>query len=151
MTDRSHIDAYIDLLEGLTASNVDALRDRCRADIHFRDPFNDIHGVDAFVEVLAKMFVDLHGIEFRVTDRAYSSDGVFLRWTFGFRSGARSAYRTIEGMSVVKLDDKGLVTEHVDYWDAASQIYESVPLLGLALRAIRRRLAHPQTQLSSTF
>jgi steroid delta-isomerase len=140
MTDRSHVDAYIDLLEGLTASNVDTLRGRCRADVHFRDPFNDICGVDVFVEILIKMFADLREIEFSVTDRAYSSDGVFLRWDLAFRSGAGSTRRRIEGMSVITFDDQGLVTEHVDYWDAASQVYEALPVIGVVLRAIRRRL-----------
>jgi steroid delta-isomerase len=144
MTDRSHIDAYIDLLEGLTASNVGALRDHCRTDVHFRDPFNDIHGVDAFVEILTKMFADLREIEFSVSDRAYSSDSVFLRWDFAFRSGAGSTRRSIEGVSVINFDDQGLVTEHVDYWDAVSQIYEGLPVIGLVLRAIRRRLGRSE-------
>lgn len=140
MTDQSRIEAYIDLLEGLTAGNVQLVRDYCRVDVRFRDPFNEAHDVDAFVAILAKMFAKLDDIEFRVTDRAYSSDGVFLRWVFAFRAGAGSARHTIEGVSVVKFDGQGLVIEHVDYWDAASQVYEGIPVLGPVLRAIRRRL-----------
>jgi hypothetical protein len=32
------------------------------------------------------------------------------------------------------------VVEHIDYWDAAEQIYERLPVLGNVLRPIRERL-----------
>jgi len=34
----------------------------------------------------------------------------------------------------------GKVVEHIDYWDAAEQVYERLPLLGPILRRVRQRL-----------
>jgi hypothetical protein len=44
-------------------------------------------------------------------------------------------------MTEVHFDQSGKVAAHLDHWDAASQLYEHVPLLGGVLRIIRRRLA----------
>jgi hypothetical protein len=41
---------------------------------------------------------------------------------------------------MVRLDPEGRVVEHSDYWDAAEQLYGRLPLSGVVLRAIRRRL-----------
>jgi steroid delta-isomerase len=35
----------------------------------------------------------------------------------------------------------GRVREHVDYWDPVEGLYDSLPVLGPALRLVRRRLA----------
>lgn len=50
---------------------------------------------------------------------------------------------TIDGVSEVRFDSVGLITAHIDYWDAARQLYEKLPLLGGVLRMIRHRLAVP--------
>jgi steroid Delta-isomerase len=34
----------------------------------------------------------------------------------------------------------GLVTYHRDYWDAAEELYETLPLLGQLLRFIKKKL-----------
>jgi hypothetical protein len=36
------------------------------------------------------------------------------------------------------------VVDHRDYWDAAEELYETLPLLGTLLRALRSRLRAPQ-------
>jgi hypothetical protein len=41
----------------------------------------------------------------------------------------------------VQFDPDGRVAEHIDYWDPAGQVYETIPILGLLMRALRRRLA----------
>ena len=49
--------------------------------------------------------------------------------------------RRIDGVSQVRLDASGRVAEHVDFWDPAAGLYEDIPLLGSALRWLRRRLS----------
>jgi steroid Delta-isomerase len=46
----------------------------------------------------------------------------------------------IEGLSEIHLDVAGLVTAHLDYWDPAPGLYGRVPMLGLALQALRRKI-----------
>jgi hypothetical protein len=38
-----------------------------------------------------------------------------------------------------------LIVLHRDFWDAAQQVYEKIPLLGSVVRMIRRKLSLPTT------
>jgi hypothetical protein len=42
----------------------------------------------------------------------------------------------------VTVDDQGRVSLHRDYWDAAEELYEKLPVVGALMRWLRRRIAH---------
>ena len=46
----------------------------------------------------------------------------------------------ITGMSSLLFDEAGKIKSHTDHWDAAGQFYELLPLIGPALRAVKRRV-----------
>ena len=131
--------AYIGALEGLGPETLADWRALCAPDVRFRDPFNDVTGLDAAEGVFRKMFEDVSQIRFRVSDSALSDRCAYLRWRFAFR--ARGRDWTIEGMSEVGFDDRGRVVRHIDHWDAATQFYETIPLLGGLIRLVKRRLS----------
>jgi hypothetical protein len=39
------------------------------------------------------------------------------------------------------INDQGLITDHMDYWDVAAGLYEKLPLLGGLLKMLRKRMA----------
>jgi steroid Delta-isomerase len=43
-------------------------------------------------------------------------------------------------VSEVRVDAAGRVTEHVDHFDAGSQLYARLPVVGPLVRLVRRRL-----------
>lgn len=106
----------------------------------FVDPFSDISGNDAIERHLRKGYGKLHDVRITVEDRAFSGRICYLRWSFAFRLGQRSRRREIIGMSEVHFDEGGAVTLHYDHWDAASQVYEQIPLLSSLLRQIKSRI-----------
>lgn len=126
----------------LTPETVQDLRALVAADVRFKDAFNDVRGVDRMVRVLKKMFEDASEVRFEMAEQACIGDLCFIRWHFWCRPRrfARGQPWHIEGVSAVRFDDHGKVVEHIDYWDAAEQIYERLPMLGLLLRRIRRGL-----------
>jgi predicted ester cyclase len=137
---RASLDAYVRFYETLTPETTGALSSLVTPDVLFRDPFNDVQGVEAYERVLTKMFQDLDAPKFEVRHAVLDGEVGFLKWQLVYR-GKRSRERRIVGMSELRFNEDGRVARHVDYWDAASQLYESVPLLGFILRLIRRRLA----------
>ena len=142
MTAHEALDAYAAFFEGLSLERLHRLDELCAPEVRFRDPFNDLRGVAQFQAVLAKMFRDLAEPRFEVTDRAVSNRACYLRWTFTFRGvGSNEGPRRIEGVSEVHLNAAGKVVAHIDHWDAGTQIYERVPLLGFLVRMIKRRLS----------
>ena len=130
--------AYVAFLEALTPESLPGLKDFCAPEVAFRDPFNDVAGIDALEAVFRKMFEDVAEPHFKVKDYALSGRTAYLCWDFTFR--ARGRAWSIDGMSEVTFDDEGKVLRHIDHWDAASQFYETVPFLGTLIRLIKRRL-----------
>ena len=137
---RASLDAYIRFYETLTPQSVGELQSWVTRDVHFQDPFNDVQGVPGYARVLEKMFQDLDKPRFEVLHAVLDGSTGYLKWRLAFR-GKRGRERSITGMSELHFDGNGRVALHVDYWDAAAQFYEHVPVLGFILRKIRRRLA----------
>ncbi len=135
----NYADRYRCFLESLTAERLDELVDYVSPNVRFRDPFNDITGPAALRRLFAHMFATVEDIRFEVTDLMQQDRLCFMSWTLTGRLRGRAW--TVEGMSRVAFDPQGRVCEHSDYWDAASQFYERLPLLGRLIAALRRRVA----------
>ena len=135
---------YVAFWQALSSETLDRLPEFMAPDIHFRDPFKDLHGLPQVTAAFGRIYRMIRDVDITVHDRAFGGDAsagsvCYLRWTFAYtlRSGRRL---TIEGMSEIRFGADGLATEHIDQWDAAGQVYEKLPLIGALLRMIRRRI-----------
>ena len=137
----SPLDAWADAWEGLTPEAVARLRELCVPDIRFVDPFNDLTGIGRFEALLLHMFQTLESPRFVVDDRAMGQHAGYLRWRFSATLRGRAL--ALEGMSEVRFDATGKVILHHDHWDASTQVYGRIPILGAAIRLIRKRLSAP--------
>lgn len=133
--------AYIRYYETLERSSVDQLRELVTADVVFRDPFNDTVGVDAYLNVLQDMFKRCDKTQFQVTKNWLSERDAVLKWQFSFMPAKSKPAWKIEGLSELVISPNGLIELHVDYWDAASQLYERLPAVGWLMRRMKSRLS----------
>jgi len=138
-----HLDRYAAAFEGLTPNTVDSLHALVTDDVRFVDPFNDVRGPAAFVAIFRHMYETLSDVSFTVDDRAIGERAGYLRWTMAATLKRGGGRLTLVGMSEVRFAADGRVSTHIDHWDAAGQLYETVPVLGPVLRWLRRRLAAP--------
>jgi ketosteroid isomerase-like protein len=130
---------YRRYLETLSPRNLEALPDYVTPDVRFKDPFNDVRGADAMSRVFRHMFENVAGIRFTVRNAATDGDVGLMTWRFeGTLKGKPWAF---EGASSLRFAADGRVAEHIDYWDAAGDFYERLPIIGWLLSSIRRRLA----------
>ena len=139
---RSHVQRYIEAFEHLTPSTLQPLEDCFTERARFVDPFNDVLGKSSIRRVFEHMFASCEDPRFEVEECMGDDSLVYLRWHFSF--GRAASRRRVQGVSRVQFTSDGLVSEHYDYWDPASQLYEKLPLLGRLFRALRNRLAAPQ-------
>jgi steroid delta-isomerase len=139
MTNADSCEQYIRLFEELSMERLEGIEDFVSVDIKFKDPFNELSGLDAFRNLLVKMLNDVKGLKFKVTHRAWTEDVLFLRWSFQGEVKGLNYWR-VEGMSEINFDERGLICQHIDHWDAAGQFYEKLPLIGTIIRIIRSRL-----------
>lgn len=136
------IRGVVDFYESLRPDSVQRLRSLYASDAFFKDPFNEVRGVAAIERIFAHMFDQVDAPQFQIESAACEGDTAFLAWTMRYRRRERSGREErIRGCTALRFDSQGLVAWHRDYWDAAEELYEKVPLLGALMRALRRRLA----------
>jgi len=110
---------------------------------YFRDPFNEVHTAAEIARVYSHMFVQVDAPRFVVTRRWHGDDGVILAWDFHYRMRGTGRQEKVEGVSHLRFGADGRITHHRDYWDAAGELYERIPVLGGFMRFLRGRLRAP--------
>jgi ketosteroid isomerase-like protein len=132
------------LFEQLSPADMPRLAEVYDEAAQFKDPFNAVQGVAAIARIFEHMFATLEAPRFVVRERLASGDQAFLTWDFQFRTrGAGVRAMSVHGASHLRFGADGRVTLHRDYWDAAEELYEQLPLLGALMRWLKRRLATP--------
>ena len=132
---------FIVFFENLSPADVATLGQVYAPEARFNDPFNEVRGVPAIQAIFAHMFGALDQPRFVVTRRVVQGNQCFLTWDFlfAFQRFDKGVTQTVRGASHLVLDDEGLVTLHRDYWDAAEELYEKLPVVGALMRWLRRR------------
>ncbi len=127
--------------ETLAPADVAALDRLYAADARFKDPFNEVRGLPAIRHIFEHMFVALEHPRFVVTGRVVQGQQCFLTWEFlfAFRNFHKGVTQTVRGASHLVLDGQGLVALHRDYWDAAEELYEKLPVVGGLMRWLKKR------------
>ena len=111
------------------------------ADAFFKDPFNEVTGVPEITRIFAHMFVQVAEPRFVILEALENGAGAFLTWEFLFRMKRfdTTTVQTIRGATHLKFAANGRVCFHRDYWDAAEELYEKLPVLGSLMRFLKRQ------------
>jgi len=139
---RAALARVVEFYEALSADDLDRIHEIYAEGAYFRDPFNEVRGVEAIQRIFGAMFEQLADCRFRIVDTVVDEGGALLVWDFTFRIRRfrPQVERCIHGASHLRFDAAGLVVHHRDYWDAADELYAKLPLLGPVLRFLKRRL-----------
>lgn len=137
------LDKLVNYWQTLTPASVAAIGIVYADDATFRDPFNDLRGLDRIRPVFAEMFVRLDEPRFTIIETIEQPHGALLIWNFDFRMKALkpTLARRIHGTSHVRFGPDGRVVYHRDYWDAAGELYEKLPVVGALMRWLKRKMA----------
>lgn len=126
--------------ETLSPSDLKHLDRIYHPQVKFKDPFNEVQGLRAVHTVFTHMFSTLHEPRFVVHQALVQGNESFLTWDFLFRfKRDRDTLQSIHGGSHLKIDPQGLITWHRDYWDAAEELYEKLPLVGGLMRWLKKK------------
>ncbi|HPW06957.1 MAG TPA: nuclear transport factor 2 family protein [Burkholderiaceae bacterium] len=135
------VERIIDAFEALSPQRVKLLGDIYAGQARFKDPFNDVQGLTAIQQIFSHMYVALDSPRFVVTNKVVDKGQCFLTWEFRFRfrNFQRDVDQTICGGSHLVLNELGQITLHRDYWDAAEELYEKLPMVGGLMRWLKKR------------
>ncbi len=142
MTD-PRIAQLIDFYHLLTPEAVARMGDFYTHDAYFKDPFNEVNSLDEIQRIFNHMFVALNDVKFNVSEIIAQDAGVMLIWDFTFRIKRYKPdiLQRIRGVSHIRFNADGKVNYHRDYWDAAEELYEKLPVVGALMRFLKRRMA----------
>ena len=129
------------LFEQLSPDSVPQLLQLYAPDARFKDPFNDVRGLPEIERIFRHMYVALDQPHFVVTHQLVDGDQAFLVWEFRFRFKRfdTQAWQTVRGSTHLQLNAAGRISLHRDYWDAAEELYEKLPVLGGVMRWLKQR------------
>lgn len=140
MTTAAALARLIAFYETLTPATLGQIAHIYAADARFKDPFNDVQGHAAITRVFEHMYTQLLEPRFVVFERVAHGGQAFLTWEMRFRFRRWPGVpQVIRGATHVRFDGAGLVVEHRDYWDAAEELYEKLPLVGGVMRWLKRQ------------
>ena len=128
--------------ESLTPEAVRHLDTVYAPEAYFRDPFNEVRGIEEIQRIFEGMYEAMHEPRFRIVETLLEGDRAVLVWDFTFRvkRWKPDTEQTIHGLSLVRFGPDGRVTYHRDYWDAAGELFAKLPLIGPVIRYLARRM-----------
>jgi steroid Delta-isomerase len=136
-----HVERVVRFFETLQPSSVAQMGDYYTQDAYFKDPFNEVNGLAQVQRIFSHMYVALDNPHFVVTERVVQGAQCFLVWDFKFRFKRFDTHteQTVRGTSHLRLAADGRISYHRDYWDAAEELYEKLPVVRSVMRWLKRR------------
>lgn len=111
-------------------------------DAVFKDPVHEVRGLAAINAYFDDMSQNLIACKFDYTHELVKGNQAFLQWRMHYQHPALGGGKeiTIAGMTRLAIEN-GLIVDHEDCYDMGAMVYEHVPVVGLVVRWLRRRLA----------
>ena len=137
----SIITKFIDYYAELENQPSLALTTIYHLDAELTDPFGKHQGLSAIQNYFSQLLTNVKHCHF-VTDSLMYKDNQFtVTWTMSWSHPRISGGKTLllEGCSIVEIQND-LIIRQRDYYDAGEMLYEHLPLVGWAIRKIKRRL-----------
>jgi len=128
----------------LDAGNLHRLGELYADEVHFTDPLHEVIGLKALQDYFAALYANVEQLDFEFIGFDHVRDGEgYLRWVMSYRHPnlKRGQLISLEGCSLLRWNAEGKVERHRDFFDAGALLYEHVPLLGMLIRWLQRRLA----------
>ena len=129
------------IYNNLSKNNVDSLALIYHADICFEDPLHKVTGLSDFITYFNNLFTHVISCTFDIKHTIKSPNEAAVYWVMHYQHPKLNAGKTISvtGHSHLKAMDNKVIY-HRDYLDAGAMIYEHIPLLGSAIRYLKKRI-----------
>ena len=104
-------------------------------------PFGVLDGIFALQRYFTHLLANVENCRFTIDPPLCSENRFVVTWVMHWSHPRIAGGDPLElpGCSVVDTE-KGLITRQRDYYDAGEMIYEHLPLLGWAVRGVKRRV-----------
>lgn len=109
-------------------------------DIVFCDPIHEVHGLADVMAYLESSVANVQECRFEYLDELVDDGVAYIKWNMHYlHPSVSKKVQTLRGMTQLHFNEK--VTYHEDIYDMGALVYEHLPVMGFATKAIKRRMA----------
>lgn len=136
------LDRFRELFNNMSATEAGPLSDVYHADIQFTDPLISVTGLTALEQYFGGAYANVIKCRFNFLATIAEDDDACLTWKMDLRHKRirRGQLIQVDGISRLRLQDDRIIM-HRDYFDAGQLLYENLPVLGSAVRWLRKHAA----------
>lgn len=111
-------------------------------DISFSDPIHRVDGLKQLHHYIADLCENLLTCQFVYLDELVVDGRAYIKWDMNYAHPKIGGGKllTVRGVSQIEFDERGIFY-HEDFYDVGAMLYEHVPVIGLAVRWLKQRLA----------
>ncbi|MEQ6918706.1 nuclear transport factor 2 family protein [Halomonas aquatica] len=111
-------------------------------EVIFTDPLHHIEGREALEAYFQNLYDNVTSCGFIFHETLQRDEKAFVTWTMELVHPRLDGGRRVEveGCSHLTFASDGRVARHRDYFDVGAMLYERLPLLGGAVRLVKRQL-----------
>jgi hypothetical protein len=119
---------------------LDAIGDVYASHVKFRDPVHQVQGLAELHAYLSEASENVVSGRFEFLDQLVDKDSAYIKWNMYF-SHPKLGKEThvVRGMTQIQFTDR--IYYHEDVYDMGQMIYEHVPVIGWAVKRLRKRMA----------
>ena len=126
-----------EFFNNLSLEKLDHLGDVYSPGVEFQDPLHQTRGLPALRKIYEQLLKQLHDVTVTVSDIHGDENTGFLLWTMRYKR--RGKENVITGTSHLRFAADGRVATQHDHWDASLPVYGESPLIGWAMRRIKKQ------------
>lgn len=131
---------FLTIYQTLDTDNVNDICNIYHTDIVFEDPIHKVEGLDNLLDYFNNLYQHLSLCQFTINDYFYKDDKAAVYWVMTFQHHKLNGGKKIEVIGHTRLEGVGdKVISHRDYLDVGAMLYEHIPLLGGAVKFIKKR------------
>ncbi|AWL12655.1 hypothetical protein HMF8227_02202 [Saliniradius amylolyticus] len=110
-------------------------------DVLFIDPVGRHRGIVAVKRYFAELVKNCTQCDFTIHHISDDPEHAYVRWTMQYRHPRINGNRPIQldGLSELLIRE-GRIAKQTDYYDLGAMLYEHLPILGTAIRWVKRRM-----------
>jgi hypothetical protein len=133
----------LDFFNQLTYETIDAMDDVYAKDIQFCDPVRRFNSLQDLKAYMAAQYKHVISCRFESVVSTHEKSLSLIEWNMFLRHKVLNLGQEIKisGVSIVRMNDDGLISEHRDYFDVSRFLLKSVPGVGAITEAIKRTFA----------
>lgn len=135
------VSRFVNYYTALDSQPPSALAELYHSNATLIDPFGEHQGIFALQRYFTHLLANVEDCRFTIDPPLCSESWFAVTWVMHWSHPRIAGGEPLElpGCSVVETENH-LITRQRDYYDAGEMLYEHLPLLGWAVRGVKRRV-----------